>query len=253
MFYESTSAALASLTKQETIARNLSAAQLPGYRAEHVVTSTFHNKMNEVMGTEDPMTNVQGVGDIKRVFDFTQGSLRQTDRNLDFAINGEGFFHARTENGMDLFTRNGDFTLSEDRTLVTHEGHPVMTTGDMAVKLRKSDLLETLNVNEIGVLTVKDMTGNERELGQLSIRTLPDKTKFQRVSANYFTVTDPNAQEDLMEPVEFKVLGKALENSNISPITEMASMIENTRRFEWVNKAIKQKGGLSKKENSVFG
>ena len=41
---------------------------------------------------------------------YQQGSLEETGLNLDFAIQGDGFFAIQTDNGTE-YTRNGSFSL----------------------------------------------------------------------------------------------------------------------------------------------
>ena len=46
--------------------------------------------------------------DAQSIFDFSQGSLVQTDRRLDFALYGKGFFVLESPDGP-LYTRHGIF------------------------------------------------------------------------------------------------------------------------------------------------
>lgn len=58
--------------------------------------------------------------------DFRAGTVSPTGRDLDFAIEGRGFFVVDTPAG-DRFTRNGHFMRSADGTLVTADGFPLQT------------------------------------------------------------------------------------------------------------------------------
>ncbi|MBL7997150.1 MAG: flagellar hook protein FlgE [Candidatus Kapabacteria bacterium] len=49
--------------------------------------------------------------------DFTQGSIRTTNRALDLALSGDGFF-ALKQNGQSLYTRSGSFSLDRAGNLV---------------------------------------------------------------------------------------------------------------------------------------
>jgi flagellar basal-body rod protein FlgG len=48
---------------------------------------------------------------------------RQTDRNLDLAIDGEGFFIVQTPAGGFLFTRNGALAVATSGELVNDDGY----------------------------------------------------------------------------------------------------------------------------------
>lgn len=56
---------------------------------------------------------------------FEQGSLSNTDRLTDLAINGSGFFIVQTES-RNYYTRNGQFTLNASGELVTTDGHNLL-------------------------------------------------------------------------------------------------------------------------------
>jgi flagellar hook protein FlgE len=55
---------------------------------------------------------------------FTQGGFQNSDRSLDLAISGQGFFitRATSTNAQVSYTRNGSFTVSADRYIVDSSG-----------------------------------------------------------------------------------------------------------------------------------
>ena len=52
---------------------------------------------------------------------FTQGALQRTGRSSDLAIQGDGFFVVNN-NGQQMYTRAGAFTLDAQGTLTTQDG-----------------------------------------------------------------------------------------------------------------------------------
>ncbi|APR29496.1 MULTISPECIES: flagellar hook protein FlgE [Citrobacter] len=54
--------------------------------------------------------------------DFTDGTTTNTGRGLDVAISQNGFFRMVDSNGSVFFSRNGQFKLDENRTLVNMQG-----------------------------------------------------------------------------------------------------------------------------------
>ena len=60
--------------------------------------------------------------------DFSQGMLQVTDKPLDIALNGKGFFGVNGPSGP-LYTRNGAFHVSSSGDVVTAEGYPVRLAG----------------------------------------------------------------------------------------------------------------------------
>jgi flagellar hook protein FlgE len=55
---------------------------------------------------------------------FTQGGFQTSDRALDLAISGQGFFVTKTESQIS-FTRNGAFSIDENRYLIDSNGADV--------------------------------------------------------------------------------------------------------------------------------
>ncbi len=58
-----------------------------------------------------------GAGDTRVL--FTQGALRDTGRDTDLAVDGNGFFVLRTEDGRTLYTRNGEFEFDGEGFLAS--------------------------------------------------------------------------------------------------------------------------------------
>ena len=60
--------------------------------------------------------------------DFKSGVAIKTDRELDFAIDGAGFFEVILSDGTVAYTRNGALSLSADGRLQTPYGYEISTT-----------------------------------------------------------------------------------------------------------------------------
>ncbi|WP_419769144.1 MAG: flagellar hook-basal body complex protein [Candidatus Marinarcus sp.] len=95
--------------------------------------------------------------------DFTQGSTKITDNNLDLLIDGKGYFISYDAiNDEKLFTRAGDFKIGVNGKLLTStglpvQGHPAVVTGNMVINkdyphFMASQTIETpTNVQSINV------------------------------------------------------------------------------------------------------
>ncbi|MCC6220075.1 MAG: flagellar hook protein FlgE [Deltaproteobacteria bacterium] len=125
-----------------TVADNLSNANTPGFKAQR---SEFSDLFASSIGAmfSDPLTSGSGVSvdDISTL--YTQGSIEQTDRELDMAISGRGFFVVN-DGANDYYTRAGNFQVDADGNLITIQGDSVMgfteASPDTAVALNLVDL-----------------------------------------------------------------------------------------------------------------
>ncbi len=57
-----------------------------------------------------------------QLLDLSQGELRQTERSLDLAIQGQGWFLVKKGNAM-LLTRNGQFKLDSTGFITNGKGY----------------------------------------------------------------------------------------------------------------------------------
>lgn len=96
--------------------------------------------------------------------DMSSGSIASTGRPLDVAIDGDGFFTLDTANGP-AYTRNGHFSINNQRQLVDSDGDPVLGTSGSPITLGDGDA----RVDEDGTV----WAGNT-QAGQLGIVTFPD-------------------------------------------------------------------------------
>ncbi|MGL5966292.1 MAG: flagellar hook protein FlgE [Kluyvera sp.] len=147
--------------------------------------------------------------------DFTDGTTTSTGRALDVAISQNGFFRLVDNSGTVYYSRNGQFSLDENRNLVNSQGlkltgypasgtpptiqqgaNPVglsipntlmsakaSTTGTMQMNLNSTDstITKTFNVsdpdtyNKKGTVTVYDSLGNSHDLNVYYVKTAANK------------------------------------------------------------------------------
>jgi flagellar basal-body rod protein FlgF len=157
--------------------------------------------------------------------DFTQGDIQATGNTLDMAISGDGFFKVQTPQG-DRFTRNGTFALDKDRYLVTQDGYRVL--GESGPVILEGQRITINNQGDI------DVDGSQ--VGKLKIVNFNTPEKLKKEGASLLSYTGNSADE--RTPDRVTVQQGALEQSNVSVVTEMKNMIESTRNYESVQKII---------------
>ncbi len=102
------------------ISNNLVNSQTTGYKSERLITTTFDHEFltrieknnNERIGSGSPVSLVDDV-----ITNFNGSSLDETERPLDMAIVGEGFFNIQGEERQ-YMTRNGNFNIDQEGYLV---------------------------------------------------------------------------------------------------------------------------------------
>ena len=112
---------------QESISQNIAASSIPGFKSDEVAFKGVEtDKTRFGQGRAWAWKKKGSLHRCRPGFNFSQGELRQTGVDTDFAVSGPGFFQVQRENGEMGYTRDGEFRLSADRTLVTKQGFPVM-------------------------------------------------------------------------------------------------------------------------------
>lgn len=204
----------------DVIANNLANASTSGFKADNAFFQAYQSALEEGItpGTELDQVDKSVRLEATRT-DFSSGQVRETGRDLDVAIDGEGFFVVQTRNG-EQYTRNGSFTLSADRELVTHEGNRVIGQGG-PLTLPPG----TITIDEQGNISV-----DGQQAGSLQIVKFPKNDQLSKEGNNLFALSEKSIRP--LPADGARVLHGHLESSNVNPMREMALMMKYMREFE---------------------
>ena len=173
--------------------------------------------------------------------DFVMGSLQTTDRQLDLAIEGEGFFALRDVSGDTIYTRNGSFNLSVEEDgvyLVNGNGYYVLdTNGD---RIMIPAFTESISVKSNGSITF--MSGGEELPGEDEDPIILGLYTFRNLMG-LLSIGDSNYAESVASDVpvaaqEASIRQGVLEMSNVSLADEMTRMIRTQRAFSLASRAL---------------
>ncbi|MDQ5977291.1 MAG: flagellar basal-body rod protein FlgF [Verrucomicrobiota bacterium] len=225
-------ASLAALERwQDNVSQNITSAQTTGYRKRTIQFSTDsagevrpgrHGKNGEGSGVPAvfPKTS-NGIN-------FISGETMPTRRELDIAIQGEGFFEIQTPDGGKAYTRSGEFRLRPDRTLVTSSGLEVMNTNGDPITLLPGG--GAVVVNQDGTVFQGSLS-----LGKLSIQKFANTAALMPTSGGMFLATPGSGMVEVEEP---ELMQGYLEQSNVQPLREMVDLVLISRAYEANQKMI---------------
>lgn len=246
--YTAASGLITNQKKQENLSNNISNINTPGYKSDDVVAKSFDQylitKKEVTSGGYVHRKNLGyvelGVGIDETVTDYTQGITEQTGRNLDFAVQGQGFFTVLDANGQPRYTRDGRFSINDEGYLVDSNGYKVLASIDGSS--RKEAILvgnSDINVNSEGVITGKSIktTNGENVSGKarLSIVKFNDMKTLKKQGDNTYAV-----EGQAVEDGSSKVRQGSLERSNIDTIDCITDMISVARSYESNQKVLQQ-------------
>ncbi len=230
--------------KMTAISNNLANVNTVGFKKDRVVFEDLFYSVEKQAGmdtaelSEHP-TGIQlgnGVRVIGTEKVFTQGNVSTTNQELDIAILGDGFFQIENSEGETFYTRNGQFQLNSEGSIVTSAGYtlvPEITIPDNAT---------LINISAEGLVTatVSDAVDPE-ELGQITLVKFMNASGLQAKGGNLFaeTVASGEAME-LVAGTEGagQLQQGSLEGSNVQVVEEMVDMVSTQRAYEMSAKIV---------------
>ena len=220
----------------DTISNNLANVNTAGFKKSRIQFEDLFYQEVKAVGTETvdggqvPAGIQIGLGVIPTSVQkiFTQGSLTETGNDLDWAIEGRGFFKV-LQNGEDYYTRAGTFTLDADGFIVTQNGarlQPEFSVPQEAV---------SISIDANGMLSAKD--ANEQIVAnvQLTVNTFVNPGGLRAEGANLFKETDASGAPTESNPGTDgagTIQQRFLEVSNVDVTEELVNLIITQRAFE---------------------
>ena len=209
----------------EFIANNLANLETPGFKRD---VPTFQARFAEAiqqgqdyLGSKTQNDVGGGVKLIEVDTDFSSGTLRNTNVDTDFAVNGNGFFQVRTPEGETLLTRAGDFNFDAQGRLLTQTGrYQVLDDGGSPIQI---DPEQPWNFLPGGLI---DQEGTQIAIGLQQPASLGDLVKVGNNAFRALGDVTPVATD------ERDIRNGYLEQASVSSTSEMMAMIETSRAFE---------------------
>lgn len=226
MIYLAMSAAKQMMTAQSMSAHNLANADTTGFKADY---ESF--RAMPLFGPGHPsrafaMTERSGI-------DSRNGAFETTGNDLDIAIGDDGFIAVQSADGSEAYTRAGNMHISVTGQLFTGGGHPVLGNGG-PIALPQA---ESVTIGDDGTISIRPIGQEATTLADIDRIKLvaPDFRDLVKGADGLFRLRDGTTAP----PDATVVLRKGmLERSNVNVVSEMISMIENSRQYEMAVKAM---------------
>ncbi len=205
----------------QSVANNVANVSTTGYRREGVVFAEYVKALR-VEGGGVAMTAARG-----RYTDELQGALVETGGRLDFAIEGDGYFTVLTPQGERL-TRAGAFARSADGVIVNMDGHPLLDEGG-------GEIVIPFEARTVGMAADGTLSVDGAPIARVGLVAVEDRTRLFREAGVLF-----RADADPVPVESGRIVQGFLEQSNVSPVAEMARMVEVQRAYEYGQKLMDQ-------------
>jgi flagellar basal-body rod protein FlgG len=229
----------------DLIAHNLANVNTTGFKKTR---PEFQDLMYQTLKTSGVSTNpnVQqpseiqvgnGAVPVATTRSFLQGDISPTNNQLDFAIQGDGFFQIRRPDGTAAYSRDGALKLSADGMLVTSQGNIV----EPGISLPADTTAVTMSRDgQITVTTVGSAT--PAQVGQLELAKFVNPAGLRAIGDNLYVETPASGTPIAGAPATEglgEIMQGNLESSNVDVVEEMVNMITAQRAYEINSKTIK--------------
>ncbi len=220
VLYLSSSAATELMQAQTLHANNLANAGTGGFKADLAQARAMQvygdgYAARVYAATETPAT------------DMSPGSLDQTGRNLDVAIDGDGWLAVLRGDGSEAYTRYGSLEVDSAGLLRTGRGDLVLGEGG-PIALPP---FETVLIGGDGTVTVQPVGQDPSNLVQVDRLKLvaPERGALVKGGDGLFARAD-----GLPEPpaADVSLVSGMVENSNVNVVNEMTEILAIAREFE---------------------
>lgn len=228
VLYLAMSGARENMRSQQAHANNLANATTTGFKADFAQARAMQ---------------VEGDGYASRVYamaerpgtNLSSGTLMQTGRSMDVAIDGDGWMAVIDADGNEAYTRQGELQVNQFNQLVTRSGHRVMGNGGIPITLPP---FEKMDIGGDGTITIKPAGEAATELAILDRIKLVNPEQGELFKGVDGMMRSGNNQP-LLPANEVKMRSGFLESSNVNSISELTSVIDLARQFEMHVKMMK--------------
>ena len=227
LIYVAMTGAKHTMYQQAVASHNLANASTVGYKAE---ASAFR------------ALPVFGEGAATRTFvvdstagaDMSPGTIQQTGRDLDVAVQGKGWIAVQAADGSEAYTRNGSLLISQNGLLQTRNGQNVLGDGGpLAVPPDSADI--TIGKDgTVSVIPAGQAPTTVAIVGRIKLVN-PPEAEMTKGSDGLFRL-----KSGTVAPADAGVAlaSKSLEGSNVNAVDSLVTMINLARNFDMQIKLI---------------
>ncbi|MGB5626028.1 MAG: flagellar basal-body rod protein FlgF [Woeseiaceae bacterium] len=167
--------------------------------------------------------------------DLSQGPIATTGRDLDVAVQGDGFIAVQAPDGSEAYTRAGDLRVEAGGLLSTGAGHLVMGNGGPVAIPPNSSLL----IGGDGSISVQPLGQGPETLAIVDRIKLvnPDVSMLEKGSDGLLRMPEGEIAD---ADASVSVMSGALEQSNVNVAKTLVNMIELARQYEMQINVIKK-------------
>ena len=242
--YTASTGMLGMQTQIDTTANNIANVNTIGFKKSRAEFSDLMYQVMEYAGTstsdvtKSPTGIEVGLGVRSTAINkiFAEGSLKQTDNQLDVAITGNGFFKLELPDGTEVYSRNGAFKLDDTGTIVNSDGYKLVPETVVP------EDATNISIGVDGTVTVIQAGQTQAtQIGQIETTNFINPAGLHSMGDNLYIETDSSGQPVAGTP-GVNGLGTIrqgfVELSNVELVVELTDLITGQRAYDSNSKVI---------------
>lgn len=192
-----------------------------------------------------------GPGYPSRVYSMTErpgsnmasGSIQTTGRDLDIAVNGQGWIAVRNAEGQEAYTRAGDLRITPEGLLQNGAGLSIMGEGGEPITVPPAQKLE---IGSDGTITIVPQGANATNSVIVDRIKLvnPDPANLEKRQDGLMHAKQPGP---IPADANVNLMPGSLESSNVNALSAMVEMIDLSKNFELQSKVMKNIDDIANK------
>ena len=242
--YTASTGMLGMQTQIDTTANNIANVNTIGFKKSRAEFADLMYHVQQYAGTSTSDTTKSPTGievglgvrptAINKI--FSEGSLKQTDNQLDIAITGKGFFKMELPDGTEVYSRNGAFKVDDNGTMVNSDGYT------MVPQIVIPEDATNVSIGTDGIVTVTQPGSTQAvQIGQINTSSFINPAGLHSLGDNLYIETDSSGQAIEGTPGidGLGVLRQGfIELSNVELVVELTDLITGQRAYDSNSKVI---------------
>lgn len=257
---------IAQQTNVDTISNNIANVNTTGYKTQKaefksLLYQNLQTKTTTANGENKPVPAQVGLGTRVAATStyYTQGTLTASESDTDFAIDGQGFFAVRGDDGNVYYTRSGSFNWAvgvNGTTLCNADGYPVLDSTGKEIIIPNGVTSGNMMFSTEGEIGYKTLDGKYVSMNQtIGLYQFTNPAGLEKLSKNLLGVTAASG-EAMNEAttnglIKSSVYQNYLEGSNVQIADEMVNLIVAQRAYELNSKAIQASDEMLQQANGL--
>lgn len=221
------------------VSNNMANMNTSGFKQDNILFKSYLSQTPNAQGFGS--SKVHFSQDFGSYSDFSEGNIVSTGNTFDLAIKGDGFFVVETDEG-EKYTRKGNLALDVDGKLVTSDGFPILSESGTPFFIAPGE--KDISVSESG-----DVSTENGVIGKIKLVEFEDNNKLEKIGSTMF---DNPKDNKVSLATKGTIAQGYIEKSNVNAISEMTSMINIQRSYDFIQQMINDEHDRLSKTISTY-